>query len=157
MNETQETAIEAITETLQDMEVLELVDIGVKTPGLLHIELAHTPAGDELTREEAAEATNDAIGVFEGILRDHPLLFDRAAVDFIMEELADGDLRVRYELPSVWFAKYHRGDCSLQTLVERVWDTAHIIDTDGMPRSGDELPELFDEYDVDGVDLDAFK
>lgn len=138
----------AMQDTVVDSEYSTLDTVKSTSSGALHVIVKHDPEGEELTEDEAIAAANELIGAYEGIIRSQPMLYDRAAFDFL---LAGGDEgRVRYEMPTPWARAKHSDEISLDELVERVWDTIHYVDADGVPHSQADVEEML----PDGVSLD---
>ena len=143
---TRQVAETTMKEQIEDEDSATLESIASKSDGLLHIVLEYDPSGQELTASEAQDAFATVLGMYEGVLRNHPSLYNRAALDFCVGDGA----RVRYELPTPWFNAYHANRISLEEVYDRVWDTLHYIDPEGVPRSKAEvLEELPDDVDLE--------
>lgn len=129
-----------VNDQVREIEGMTLESVTSKENGLLHIVLDY-----DVHAGEGPFDTDDAVpkvfGVYRGILTDTPGLYERAAVDFHVKQ----GVRVRYELPTPWFHANIAGEMDIEELWDRVWETAHLVDPDGTPRSIDEFPEIAEE------------
>lgn len=140
-----------IQDRVAEFEHALLESVESTSSDALHVVLEHDPEGEELTEDEAISAANELIGAYEGIIRSVPMLYDRAVFDFLLAGGSDG--RLRYEMPTPWAHAYHADKISLEELVDRVWDTIHYVDSDGVPHSTADLEEMLpDDVSFDSDD-----
>lgn len=137
-NPNHDIAEAVVNNQISELELATLESVTSKPNGLLHVVVDYHGDVDEVDLDENGDVVATAIGMYNGIVTDSPNLYDRAAVDLCL----DYDIRLRFEFPTPWFQAYITDRIEIEELHSRVWDTLHVVDPEGTPRSLADFPEM---------------